>query len=628
MKINILEQAVYNRIAAGEVVENPASAVKELVENSIDAGATQITVSIEQGGIKSIEIVDNGCGIEKGELHKTIFPHATSKIADAEDLASIATLGFRGEALACISAVSDIEIKTKSIDEVTGSRLTAKGGDNVNIVDIAYNRGTSITISNLFYNTPARFKFLKGVKTEEAYVTKAMSQMILSNPNISIKYVADGKQIYFSDGDGAESAIKAIYPVEICKNLIPLESGPELAVQICGYISNPSLYKNNRNFQTIILNGRVVSDPNISATVNSAFGERLMQRCHPVFIINIIMRFDEVDVNVHPNKREIRFSNPRQVYGAIYNAVRYSLEAYEHHKRSETIESEVLAATQPIVKAPIADQTDAKQTVIRAVPNKPIFDVAYYLDKIESPSEKSAVLEVSDFVGFPTFQPVFEPTETIGEPIKEEKSVQGKQTASTAQTAESADGFKIIGQIFDTYIAVETKNALLLIDQHAAHERLLYDKLQNTIKNGETASQSLMIPYIYEDSPLRIAEISALSSEINALGFEIEPFGNNTLKINAVPAVLTDTDPCGFIEEVVNGLSTREFAQGDMIKEKLMQKACKSAIKGGYVYSKEQSEMIVNYFFAAGMPLQCPHGRPTYINFTKSELEKLFRRKL
>ncbi|MDD3947021.1 MAG: DNA mismatch repair endonuclease MutL, partial [Clostridia bacterium] len=258
MKINILEPSVYNRIAAGEVVENPASAVKELVENSIDAGATKINVAIAQGGIKSIEVTDDGCGIEKEELYKTILPHATGKITTASDLDSIATLGFRGEALASIAAVSEIEIKSKYMSAECGAKLTAKGGENVTIDDIAYNQGTSILISNLFYNTPVRFKFLKSVRTEESYVTKIMFQLILANPHIAIKYEADGKQVYLSDGSGQENAIKTVFSADTSPNMLAMKEDFTQPIRVSGYISSPSLYKSNRNLQTFILNGRVV----------------------------------------------------------------------------------------------------------------------------------------------------------------------------------------------------------------------------------------------------------------------------------------------------------------------------------------------------------------------------------
>lgn len=651
MKINILSPSVYNRIAAGEVVENPASVVKELLENSIDAGATEISVRIEDGGIKSIEVTDNGCGIEKGELHKTILPHATSKITSAEDLYSIGTLGFRGEALASIAAVSEIEIKSRYFESDTGARLYAKGGENVTISDTAYNLGTSITISSLFYNTPARYKFLKSTKSEEAAVTKAVQGLILSNPAVSIRYYTDGRPVCVSEGLGLLSAVEAVYTADTAKKLIPLESDPELPVRIDGYISIPGFYKNNKSFQTVILNGRVISDANIAATVQNAYGERLMQRNYPAFVINIVMRFDDVDVNVHPNKREVRFSNPRQIYGAVFHAVRYALDVYETKTRADfTLEAAATAAQPHTIEIPresapkkedstrTAAPTRAAEPVIsRPQKDKGALSVSFFLEKLAKEEEG---VRVSDSLGFDAVSAIIAPKTTAGDLPKPagdsgfltaEKPKKPSNTLSAphepAKVAAPPD-YLLIGQIFETYIAVERDGKLLLIDQHAAHERLIYDELMRASASGAAASQPLMIPYIYEDAPQKIADLLEMREEIAALGFEIEAFGHNSIKINALPAALAGSDPAEFFGELSDGLRTRELSKSDILREKLALKACKAAIKGGYAYTKEQSERIIAYFFDSGMPLQCPHGRPAYIAFTKAELEKLFRRKV
>lgn len=689
MKINLLEPTVYNIIAAGEVVENPASVVKELVENSIDAGATQIEVYAVQGGIKSLEVADNGCGIAKEELHKAILPHATSKIKAAADLDSIATLGFRGEALASIAAVSEIEIKSKYFKADCAAQLTARGGEYKGIVDIAYNQGTSILISNLFYNTPARFKFLKGAKTEESYVTKAMSQLIISNPDIAFKYYTDGKPVFNSDGGGLAGAISAIYDSSISSNLLAvIADTPYKSIKISGYTSNPDLYKNNRTYQTIIINGRIVAELNISSAVSNAYGDRLMSRSFPVFVINVVMPFDEVDVNVHPNKREVRFAKPREVYGAIYYAIKATLEAYDAAKASkfnigpninsqskdildalQKQEDGCLAAldtdgkdcgnkttakpaSQPYFATAETLDTHNQNSLLHQIPSygdsvtaKPqqagknyiapqkhndIFSVAYYLQK---QGEASGSIKVAENRTFAALNDILLQNGTIGESLPPSKTdTPAPQAAAKAAINNAAkkpsDNYKVIGQIFDTYIAIEYKNEFILIDQHAAHERLLYDKLKISIKNNELLSQPLMLPYIYEDSASRIAELLELTAEISKLGFEIEQFGNNTVKINAVPQLLTDIDPSVFLAEVLEGIRFKEFSQIDMIEETLMQKACKSAIKGGYSFNKEQIGIIIDYFFASGMPIQCPHGRPTYISFSQTEIEKLFRRKL
>jgi len=634
MKINILEPSVYNRIAAGEVVENPASVVKELVENSIDAGATCIIVRIEDGGIKSIEIADDGCGIEKGELSKTILPHATSKITSSDDLYSIATLGFRGEALASIAAVSEIEIKSRYFESDTAARLTAKGGEAAIVTDTAYNQGTSIMISSLFYNTPARYKFLKSTKSEEAAVAKTVQGLILSNPSVAIRYLSDGKPVFASDGGGLYNAIKAVYSKDVTDNLIPLESDPELSVRIDGYISAPGLTRSNKNFQSIILNGRLISDQGITATVQSAYGERLMHRNFPVFVLNIVMRFDDVDVNVHPNKREVRFANPRQICGAVFNAVRQSLETHETKTRA-AFQQETAASVAPTGQTSGNFCASEPSTAPQAAPMRPAKDrsamsVSFFLEKL---SNKDGGIRVSDSLGFDAISAIINPKNTAGDTIN--NKIPAPERPATAPFVQPepvkvlppAD-YKLIGQFFETYIAVERDGKLLLIDQHAAHERLIYDQLKPQIETGSAASQPLMIPYIYEDAPQKIAEIMEIAEQINAFGFEIESFGNHSIKINAVPTALIDSDPADFINSISEGLRSRDISKSELLREKLALTACKAAIKGGYSYTKEQTERVVKYFFDCGMPLQCPHGRPAYISFTKTEFEKLFRRKV
>jgi DNA mismatch repair protein MutL len=634
MKINLLEPFVYNRIAAGEVVENPASVVKELVENSIDAGATDIIVKIEDGGIKFIEVSDNGCGIEKSELHKTILPHATSKICNSEDLYSIGTLGFRGEALASIAAVSEIEIRSRYHEAETGAMLHAKGGESVNIKEIAYNQGTSITITGLFYNTPARYKFLKSVRSEEAAVTKVIQGLILSNPSVAIRYLADGKPVLSSEGLDLRHAMNAIYPSDITDKLIPLESDPELSVRIGGYISAPDLAKNNKSFQTIILNGRIISDANLAGTVQNAYGERLMQRNYPVFVLNIVMPFDDVDVNVHPNKREVRFSNPRQIYGAVFQAVRYALDTYETKTRAQFAE-ETAASSLPNKKnfQDSTQQSSLRQSAIRMQKDTSALSVSFFLEKM---AEKDAGIKVSDSHGFDAVSAIIRPNppegdryNPAGETNIDKSAVQNEPRVSMeSEKTESSPEYVLIGQIFDTYIAVEHGKKLILIDQHAAHERLIYDGLMKEAASGDVTSQPMMIPYIYEDSPQRISELLEISGQIAALGFEIEAFGYNAVKINAMPALLAGYDPAAILGEISEGLRTHELNNGDLLREKLARRACKAAIKGGCGYTKEQTERIVRYFFDSGMPLQCPHGRPVFIAFTETELEKLFRRKV
>ena len=323
--INLLPSEIYNKISAGEVVENPASVVKELVENSIDAGSNNIVIDIVDGGITSIIISDNGHGISRDYIKNAFLPHATSKIKSSEDLENISTLGFRGEALPSIVAISSVQLTTKAIDEFVGSKYCIKGGVGEEITDVDCNYGTTIEVRNLFFNTPARQKFLKKPKSEEHEITAIVQGLILANPNVAIKYVADGKVIFNSNGKGLENALYSIYPSSITKNMVYIES-ERYNIQVRGYISLPNTTKSNRTFQTTIVNGRLIKNSLIETAVSNAYGNSLMKRSYPIFCLEILMPFDMLDVNVTPNKTDVRFSDPRSVFSSIYNAVKNCLE--------------------------------------------------------------------------------------------------------------------------------------------------------------------------------------------------------------------------------------------------------------------------------------------------------------
>ncbi|MBO5773393.1 MAG: DNA mismatch repair endonuclease MutL, partial [Clostridia bacterium] len=419
MKINLLDSSIYNLISAGEVVENPASVVKELVENSIDAGARNVSVYIEDGGIKSIEVVDDGAGIEKDELPKTILPHATSKIKEADDLATISTLGFRGEALASISAVSEFEICSKYFESEHGARLYAKNGVT-ELTDCAHAQGTSIRVSNLFYNTPARFKFLSSKATEESAVTKHIFRLILSNPEVAINYYVDGNLTYSSSGEGLKSAVESVFLPKIANSLIEVQDDVTEGIRVSGYISPQEIYKNNRNFQIVILNGRVITDQVLSATIQNAYGTRLMSRCFPIYVLNIVMPFDEVDVNVHPNKKEVRFQNARKVYGHVYRVVMRALEGYELQKRQNLIADFSAKSNENEEKmplfAPIGEQKDDRGTE-----NKKEMSFEEALSLVRGKSSSFASVSESVSTSFIPKQPTFITLEPIAEEKEEVK---------------------------------------------------------------------------------------------------------------------------------------------------------------------------------------------------------------
>ena len=642
MKINVLDSSVYNRISAGEVVENPASVVKELVENAIDAGATAVTVRIEEGGVKYIEVTDNGCGIEKAELPKAILAHATSKISEADDLLTISTLGFRGEALASVAAVSELEILTRFTGDECGSLLKAKDG-NVTVTDSACKIGTSVKVKNLFYNTPARYKFLASKTTEESYVSRYVMQFILSNPEVAIEYYADGDMIYSSAGEGMRSAVEAVFMPKIADNFIEIKDCANTAgISVTGYTTSPAVFKNNRTQQTVIINGRIVFDQTISATVQNAYGERLMNRCFPIFVLNIVMPFDEVDVNVHPNKKEVRFGNPRKVYSAIYHAVKQALDNYEEKTREALTEGltggkeEFSPSSYGAERAAKKeDDTSAFQTQTQTSNEKvgvqkPSMSLADALALVRGNINDAATKVKFNEPGERLVAPpvIREKSAPISDVLKEaEKHEQESFLAHAAVSG--ARSYRVAGQLFGTYLVIESGDKVLFIDQHAMHERILFDELMKELDSAEVAAQPLMLPYVYETTPEVVSVFASVSEELKACGFETEEFGRNAVKISSVPASLGEVDIGSMLNELTEGLMCGKLpAKQAFSRNKLASAACKAAIKGGDEMSEEQIKLVMDYFAAGNMPLQCPHGRPTAIVYSRYEFEKLFRRKV
>lgn len=642
MKINVLDSSVYNRISAGEVVENPASVVKELVENAIDAGATAVTVRIEEGGVKYIEVTDNGCGIEKAELPKAILAHATSKISEADDLLTISTLGFRGEALASVAAVSELEILTRFTGDECGSLLKAKDG-NVTVTDSACKIGTSVKVKNLFYNTPARYKFLASKTTEESYVSRYVMQFILSNPEVAIEYYADGDMIYSSAGEGMRSAVEAVFMPKIADNFIEIKDCPNTAgISVTGYTTSPDVFKNNRTQQTVIINGRIVFDQTISATVQNAYGERLMNRCFPIFVLNIVMPFDEVDVNVHPNKKEVRFGNPRKVYSAIYHAVKQALDNYEEKTREaltegltegkEEFSPSSYGAERAAKKEDYTSvfQTQTQTSNEKVGVQKPSMSLADALALVRGNINDAATKVKFNEPGERLVAPpvIRAKSAPISDVLKEaEKHEQESFLAHAAVSG--ARSYRVAGQLFGTYLVIESGDKVLFIDQHAMHERILFDELMKELDSAEVAAQPLMLPYVYETTPEVVSVFASVSEELKACGFETEEFGRNAVKISSVPASLGEVDIGSMLNELTEGLMCGKLpAKQAFSRNKLASAACKAAIKGGDEMSEEQIKLVMDYFAAGNMPLQCPHGRPTAIVYSRYEFEKLFRRKV
>lgn len=625
MKINVLDSSIYNLISAGEVVERPASVVKELVENSIDAGAKNVRIEITAGGKTRIKVTDDGAGIEKDDMSNAFLPHATSKIRDKNDLFSIKTLGFRGEALASIAAVSMVSAFSKTDDDDCAHGIELRGGKAEKTFECPGVTGTSVTIENLFFATPARLKFLKKDKSEESEITALVAKTALSNPFVAFTYVADGKTLLKTYGKGLKDAVSNVYNREIAMNFIEFENTYG-DMNIKGFISAPTFFKGNRSYQTTIINGRVIENKTVTAAVEKAYEPFLMKRSYPLFVLDIAMPFDSLDVNVHPSKSDVRFADNNKIFSFVYNSIQRVLSSYDDIKSAPQIEYVPDATDFP------SETTDEKENASfcenSSSVSRPAGNRGNIFDGIFSANRASE--------GGDSFYRMIKNRISVTDNVKStheyEKRDEGIQQTflDTNDPSYERSGFsfdfqgKIIGQVFSTYILVEKDDYLYVIDQHAAHERILYDKLIGT-EGGY--SQPLLIPYIYYANAREKDFIEEIIPSLNGIGFDISEFSDDSFKVSAVPEALTDIDFDEFFACITKDFIRTDIKDKDLLKEKLMQTACKSAIKGGDALNDMQIDALLKSFAAAeNKPLQCPHGRPTVIKFSKTDFEKWFKR--
>jgi len=663
-KINVLDSSIYNRIAAGEVVERPASVVKELVENSIDAGATNITVEIEYGGIRKIKVVDNGSGVEKEYIREAFLPHATSKIASAEDLDSIMTLGFRGEALASIASVSHVTMTTKTKDDEYGSFIELEAGRILKMSELGAKDGTTMIVSDLFFNVPARAKFLKKPKSEEQEVTNLVSRLILANPNISFRYIVDGRTIFLSPGKGLKEAMFGVYGKEVLTETLDVNLKKDNAT-LTGFIGRPSYSKPNRTYQTLIVNGRYVSDNLISLAVSNAYGDMLMKRRYPFFVLNLNLPYTDVDANVHPNKLEVRFAYQSRIYALVYEAVSRALHIMDYvtsvTKNQETETNKSSEIRESVYKA-ISDEGDIKldSTVLnkpkpsskqidKAGVNLNVFSADFskmsntdlsktktkVLDSIEALGQDES--RVADGFGLGT-----KLLDRINKAVQDKKDEnllpqgynidnpkftvpENKQSYENVNILKPEKNVKLIGKAFNTYLIVEIDGDMFFIDQHAAHERLLYEKLKKQVNDSKVAIQPLLVPYILSLNTIEAEMIEDNLDTMQDLGFDIFEFGYNSFKISAVPSILSDINFDKFFAEFLSGNKV-SADKTDLIKERLMQSSCKSAVKGGDDLSETEIKKLFQDMSNDKIPLFCPHGRPIAVRISKTEIEKWFKR--
>ena len=650
-KINILSPQIFNKIAAGEVVERPASVVKELVENSIDAGATEIIISIVDGGITQIKVSDNGEGIYSDDFEKVFIPHSTSKIKTVEDLDKICSLGFRGEALASISAVAKVSVFSKNKNEDCGYTISCNGGVLSQKTEYPCNQGTTFVVDNIFYNIPARAKFLKKPRQEASEITNLITRYILANPNISFKYVVDEKEVYCSTGGGLEEAIYVVYGKDCINNLIKVDWTSD-DHRVYGYIGKPTYSKPNRTYQTLIVNGRYVVNSMVSTCVYNSFEHYLMKNQFPFYVLNISIPLDKLDVNVHPNKMDIRFENSNHIYGIVYNAISdgllnsnsiYSVEKPVldiqkieggisfGNKMTQVTNLGTLEKSTENEELSIQSEIQTKNTIEQfenqEKPN---------IENISKEAIRPVIIETNKTEtngnNFLNSLHLKDATNIFKSPVLSQVSADLEEDEEEQQennyVMEEVKGIvRFVGEIYSTYLIIEANDSCYIIDQHAAHERLLYDKLLREVNSKSVQSQMLLCPYTLNVNNIEHQFISDNIDEIRSLGFDIEPFGNQSFKISATPSIIKNINITEFFGDLLKDMTVfKSLKSADLVTSKLMQKACKSAIKAGQVLSENEVMTILKLMKEEQMVLECPHGRPVIIELTKKELEKWFKR--
>ena len=670
-----LDQELIGKIAAGEVVESPASAIKELVENSLDAGSTCVTVEIRDGGIAYLRVTDNGRGIRARDVRMAFERHATSKITKSDDLFALHTLGFRGEALASIAAVSKLTLTTKSIHEESGTRAVNEGGEIKGITEAASPQGTTIVARELFYNTPVRLKFLKKPTTEASKVAEVIARLILAHPDVSFRLIHNGKQIYASSGNGdLRSAVFSLYGRETASAMIPVKS--EGSVSVNGLVGVGLQARSNRARQTFIVNGRTIRSQVLTQALEDGCRERVTIGHYPICVLNIDMPTNTVDVNVHPNKLEVRFSDEHLVYENVCGAVADSfsvspLKSAPHMTLTREVPQTTLNPSvvqvidtqteSGIEQAREQTKTEARQPVIKTINiqiNPPKQEESV---QQQTETDKPTPQQQADFTSFVTQyfggaalresvvpgrqEPLgfaklndrlAEQSETAGEaeaietqraekkPEAVQQELLPKQEANTL--GDELSGYSMVGVAFDTYIILQNQKQLIMIDQHAAHERILYEKLMREIDAG-VGSQLRMVAQVVQVTPQDAVKIEAYREDIQAAGFDIEPFGDDAYQIRAVPNVLgVPQTKSAFLDMVDRLGELRVLSTAQKRRDAILQMACKKAVKGGDKLTMEEIKPLLVDMLRTNAPPTCPHGRPLVVVLERTEIEKRFKR--
>ena len=701
-EITLLSQETIDKIAAGEVVERPSSVVKELVENAIDAKATAVTVEIKEGGISFIRITDNGSGMDAEQVPLAFLRHATSKIEKVEDLTHIASLGFRGEALSSIAAVSQVELITKTPSGISGTRYVIEGGKEQSLEEMGAPEGTTFLIRNLFYNTPARSKFLKSDMTEAGYINTLMEQLALSHPEISFKYIQNRQVKLSSSGNySVKDVIYSVYGREIAKALLDVSYENDF-MKIEGFVGKPEISRGNRTFENYYINGRYVKNKIITKAIEDGYKGLVMQHKFPFVSLRIEMDGNDLDVNVHPAKREVRFARETEVYTAIYETVRKVLthrelipqvsvgkdeptsrteqikpgnipepfevkrrqEMYGHPNRTANIAShaastasEVRSSTAPVPSIPYNKPTNGtasygsaesahnssassadKYKHVDSLRENPVYESQPFTKEeeemfsgtLKDGRNENSVAETADYEVISEKPAESAPPEVDNEPIKSQKQEPPKQLELFEErllAPESRSRHRLIGQLFDTYWLVQFEDNFYIIDQHAAHEKVYYERFVKQFQSQNIQSQYVSPPLIVSLSLEEENLLKANKKYFRDFGFEIEPFGGREYSISAVPSSLLGMTEEELFLEMLDHLTADGSKDAfELFTARLATMACKAAVKGNHSMSPQEADKLIDELLTLENPYNCPHGRPTIIAMSKTEIEKKFKR--
>lgn len=634
--INLLDSSVFNRIAAGEVVDRPASVVKELVENSIDSGATVIVVDVSDGG-KHIKVTDNGCGMDRDDLRAAFLPHATSKIKTISDLDSITTLGFRGEALPSIASVARVTMTSRRKEDELAGRITLENGKIIEETTVGAPYGTCAEVNDIFKNIPARLKFLRSDRSEEGEISSLVQRFILANYNTAISLTVSGKEVYRSEGKGLKEAIYSVYGANFLKETDFIHCAmPD--IELYGYINKPAFSKHNRSYQTLIVNGRYVINQDISFWIYNCFSNLLMKRQYPAYVLFIDLPADMVDINVHPSKMEVKFVDLPRIKKMLTKAISDSIkETATEPKLIELTRDEASTATEN-------NSSTEAENVFKENPS------TFGKDTTDDPTDKK------DFVKSVTFKDPMPDLSDIsygkssyfndnlfgsGAFSMNETPIPHKsESTKTVQSAflddmdpiKKKEGYfdfslyRYCGKIFNTYLIFEKGDEIILIDQHAAHEKLLYTKYAEAVERGTNSVQDLLFPYIFDVDYAESELIDEHESEIAELGFGLNKLSGNSYSLSYIPLILSGMDFREFTASLVELLKNNRLSKLNIIKNEVMQSACKAAIKGETDISESDIRLLINDICEGRIELFCPHGRPIAVRIAKTEIEKWFKR--